>query len=171
MPQVKPPKHLTLAEGEAPIWYGKPTYTAYGTTILSEAIILFFGVLLVPFDFAPYLRGAVALVFALIALGIEVDVLLSVYSTEYFISDRRVITIERSFFSRSSYDLKLEQINSSELHQGALSRLGGFGNLMFICPGISAKVGMKGISDPAGVKKVVDDAIETAKKRVGTSER
>jgi uncharacterized membrane protein YdbT with pleckstrin-like domain len=57
-------------------------------------------------------------------------VLLYVFSTEYFVSNKRIF-IKRGILGRASHDLKIEWITGTVVHQGLLGRALNFGDISF----------------------------------------
>lgn len=156
MSPVKVPGQLALSEGEKPIWYGRSSYKAHIGLIIIGFILFFIGIFIV---------------FLLpIGLLIWLYVFISVRSTEYFISNRRVF-IKRGIINRTSRDLKIEWITGSTLHQGWIGRILNFGDLVFIGVGIGGNVGMFGVSDVVNVKGIVDSTVQSNKKRMEVEDR
>ncbi len=160
MDSVKLPGQLALSEGEKPIWYGRSTYKAHIGAIIVGFFFFLIGISFVPFT----------IFFTIIGLLVWLSVFISVQTSEYFISNRRVF-IKHGLLGRTSHDLKIEWVTGSILHQGFIGRILNFGSLVFTGVAIAGNVRMSGVSDVINVKGTVDNTVQSNKKRVELEEK
>jgi uncharacterized membrane protein YdbT with pleckstrin-like domain len=154
---IRVPGLLALSEGEQPVWYGRQSYASYAGSIIFGFIIVFFVFVLAG------ISGQVGFLwFTVFAFFDWILVLLSVISTEYFVSNKRIF-IKRGIFGRASHDLKIEWMTGTIVHQGIFGRILNFGDVSFTGVGFSGDVKMNGVSDVLVVKGIVENVIQTSK--------
>ena len=78
--------------------------------------------------------------------------------TEYGLTNKRVIT-KTGVISRSSDEMKLNKVETVEVHQGVLGRIFGYGNVVVTGTGVSNVV-LRSVSNPLGVKKQIDTQLD-----------
>lgn len=93
----------------------------------------------------------------LIAAALIIVSLISYVSSEFAITNRRVI-IKLGFISRNSYEMLLNRIEGIEVEQGMLGRLLGYGTIVVRGMGGSREVFNK-IEDPLTFRRKVQEQI------------
>lgn len=138
---------MSLAEDEVPLWFGQMSWISNWFWILIAMIFL--------------LLGAFGILIALIIL---ILVVISVVTSEYFISNKRIY-FKRGLISRILNDIKIEWITNIYVQQGIFGRILNYGNVGISSPGEHAgAIGFIGVSDPMGIKKIIEDNLIKNKK-------
>jgi uncharacterized membrane protein YdbT with pleckstrin-like domain len=144
---IRIPEDMSLAEDEIPIWFGQMSWISNWFWILIAIIFLFL--------------GAFGIFIAIIIL---ILVVISVLTSEYFISSKRIY-IKRGLISRTLNDIKIEWITNIYVQQGIFGRILNYGNVGISSPGESAgAIGFMGVSDPIGIKKIIEENLIKNKK-------
>ena len=143
---IRIPKDMSLTEGEIPIWFGQMSWVSMWLVFL------------------------IALIFVFTIIGFFISVLLLVYAwidistSEYFISNKRIY-FKRGLISRVLNDIKIEWVTNIFVQQGIVGRILNFGNIGISSPGERAgAIGFVGVSDPMGVKAIIEDTLTKYKK-------
>lgn len=141
--------------GERVLWRGKRSWkSVLGALVIG---VLFLACVVIP---------VVGVVLAFIGIIILVAAALSVAGTEYVVTTHRVYG-RYGVLRRTSFDVKLEWVTSSMLHQGIWGRILGYGNIIISAPGhLTGSVALGGVSGPQSVLTIINTAIENYKKRV-----
>jgi uncharacterized membrane protein YdbT with pleckstrin-like domain len=143
---IQIPKDMSLTEGEIPIWFGQMSWVSRWFWILIAIICLLTRILIV--------------IAIIIAILVSIDVLTS----EYFISNKRIY-FKRGLISRVLNDIKIEWITNIFVQQGIFGRILNYGNIGISSPGEHAgAIGFVGVSDPMGVKAIIEDTLTKYKK-------
>jgi len=144
MSNVKVPSGFGLVEGEAPYWYGRMSWKA-------NWALLLLGILTI------WIYGLGIIFFILAALR--------VYSTEYFITNRRIY-VKYGLISRHVMEVKLEWVTGTNVAQGFIGRILNYGNVILSTPGqYAGSVVMIGVSNPMHIRTIVEDLIRKYKER------
>ena len=139
---------MSLAEDEVPLWFGQMSWISNWFWILIAMIFILF-------------LGAFGILIALIIL---ILVVISVVTSEYFISNKRIY-FKRGLISRILNDIKIEWITNIYVQQGIFGRILNYGNVGISSPGEHAgAIGFIGVSDPMGIKKIIEDNLIKNKK-------
>jgi uncharacterized membrane protein YdbT with pleckstrin-like domain len=143
---IQIPKDMSLTEGEIPIWFGQMSWVSRWFWILIVIICLLTRILIV--------------IAIIIAILVSIDVLTS----EYFISNKRIY-FKRGLISRVLNDIRIEWITNIFVQQGIFGRILNYGNIGISSPGEHAgAIGFVGVSDPMGVKAIIEDTLTKYKK-------
>jgi uncharacterized membrane protein YdbT with pleckstrin-like domain len=135
-------------EGEIPIWFGQMSWVSTWFWILIAIICLI-------------TRNSF---FIVIAIIIAILVCIDVLTSEYFISSKRIY-FKRGLISRVLNDIKIEWITNIFIQQGIFGRILNYGNIGISSPGEHAgAIGFVGVSDPMGVKAIIEDTLTKYKK-------
>ncbi len=138
------------------MWYGKQSYKAHIGAVILGLFFVLIGLAFIPIAF--------------IGLLVWLFVVIAVQTSEYFISNRRVF-IKHGLLGRSSHDLKVEWVTGTILHQGLFGRLLNFGSIVFTGVGIAGNVGMSGVSDVVNVKGIVENIVQSNKKKMDVEDK
>jgi uncharacterized membrane protein YdbT with pleckstrin-like domain len=134
--EVKIPDGFALFNGEVPIWYGKPSWKALWLWILVGILTSFI----------------------LIGFLILIAVIIVIYSSEYFITNKRIY-VKHGFISREIYEIKREFIMGTSIRQDFAGRMLNYGSLIFDTPGqYEGRVVMANLSDPLYLRKLIEDS-------------
>ena len=145
---IRIPEDMSLTEGENPIWFGQMSWISRWVWILI-AIICFI---------------TVNPVLMVIAVLIVILVVIDVVTSEYFISNKRIYS-KRGLISRRLNDIKIEWITNIFVQQGIFGRVLTYGDIGISTPGEhGGAIGFVGVSDPMGVKAVIEDTLMKYKK-------
>jgi len=88
---------------------------------------------------------------------------LRVYSSKYIVTNQRVF-IRYGIIGRTIRELKSEWVTNYAIHQGIFGRVLGYGNIVFSTPGfVTGASSMIGVSNPLGVKSIVDQIVTNVK--------
>jgi uncharacterized membrane protein YdbT with pleckstrin-like domain len=85
-------------------------------------------------------------------------------TTEFAVTNRRIIA-KTGFIRRNSLDLRLPKVESVEVKQGIGGRIFSYGTITVVGTG-GTHQGFKGIADPVGTKKKINQIIETYSSQV-----
>ena len=145
---VRIPEDMSLTEGEIPLWFGQMSWISRWVWILI-AIIFFI---------------TVNSVFMVIAVLIVMLVVIDVVTSEYFISNTRIY-MKRGLISRQLNDIKIEWITNIFVQQGIFGRVLSYGDIGISSPGEhGGAIKFVGVSDPMGVKAIIEDTLLKYKK-------
>jgi uncharacterized membrane protein YdbT with pleckstrin-like domain len=140
---VRVPEDMSLPDGEIPLWFGQMSWISRWSWILI-AIICF--ATLIP-------------VLMVITVLIVILVVIDVVTSEYFISNKRIY-VKRGLISRQLNDIKIEWITNIFVKQGIFGRVLKYGDIGISTPGEhGGAIGFIGVSDPLGVKAIIEDTL------------
>jgi hypothetical protein len=140
MGESRVPAQLALTEGEKPAWYRRESYKSHVGTVVFGLGIFGIGMLFFLVPFVGAYSGAIFIAFALIDW---LYAYLSVVSSEYFISNKRVF-VKHGLVGRASHDLKMEWMTGTVPNQGFLGRTLNYGSIVFTGVGTTTNVSMVG---------------------------
>jgi uncharacterized membrane protein YdbT with pleckstrin-like domain len=145
---IQIPKDMYLTEGEIPIWSGYISWVSRWFWILMVIICLLTG----------------SSFFIVIAVFIAILVLIDVFTSEYFISNKRIY-FKRGLISRVLNDIKIEWITNIFVQQGIFGRILNYGNIGISSPGeYGGAIGFVGVSDPMKIKATIEETLIKYKK-------
>jgi uncharacterized membrane protein YdbT with pleckstrin-like domain len=156
-----------LTEGERPVWYGRESYKSHVGAFAFGFCILAIGILFFLIPLIGVFFGAIFIAFALIDW---LYVYLSVVSSEYFISNKRVF-VKHGLVGRASQDLKMEWVTGTVLRQGFMGRMLNYGSMMFTGVGTSTNVSMVGVPDVLSVKGIVENTLQDNRRRTEVEQK
>ena len=143
---IRIPTDISLNEGETPIWFGQMSWTA-NWVLLLLTVIFAITIILIP----------IAIIFFIIAL-------INVITSEYFISNKRIY-VKYGLIARVANDLKMDWITNTSIRQGFVGRILNFGTLLIATPGTATGTTMMvGVSDPMGVKGIIENRLSNYKR-------
>jgi uncharacterized membrane protein YdbT with pleckstrin-like domain len=143
---IRVPTDISMTEGEIPVWFGQMSWLAN-----------WFWLLLAIFS----LLTIVLFIFAIIFFAIA---FLNVYTSEYFVSDRRIY-YKYGWISRRANDIKMEWVTNTSIAQGIFGRILNYGNILIATPGEYTGTSMfVGVSDPMMIKGMIETRLVNYKK-------
>lgn len=152
---IKIPSGFSLSEGERPYWYGKRSPKSLIGSIVAGVLLLLIGI--------PLTIIGIGVVLIVVGLILLIRVPLAVISTEYLVTSHRIY-VKYGIVSRRVYEIKNEWITGVIVRQGFLGRLLNYGDVLYSTPGqYAGSVLMAGVSDPMGVKVIVEDILRKYK--------
>jgi len=99
----------------------------------------------------------------IIGLILLVRVPLAIISTEYFIASHRMY-VKYGIISRRVFEIKNEWITGVIVKQGVLGRMLNYGDVLYSTPGqYAGSVLMVGVSNPMGIRTIVEDILRKHK--------
>lgn len=135
MTEISLPRGLTLMSNEKPLWYGRLSWAA-------EWKLILIGILTIWFAF-------VGLIFIIYAA-------LEVYSTEYFVSNKRIY-LSHGVVARQIMEIKNEWLIRTSMTQDVPGRLLDYGTVIINTPKqYFGEVVMPGVSDPQHMLEIVE---------------
>jgi uncharacterized membrane protein YdbT with pleckstrin-like domain len=160
---LKIPLELTLMEGENPIYYGRMCWQSNWLRFLLSAFSFTFGIFFfyisetaVPVK----LLSVYGTILFLLGILFLVIAILSIYFTEYLITNYRVY-IKYGLIGRKVSELKNGWITNFMVRQGIAARFLDYGDVTFSTPGIyTGAARMSGVMNPMGVKAIGDKVIQ-----------
>lgn len=156
---IKIPSGFSLLEGERPYWYGRRSLKSMTGSIIAGVLLLLIGGLLLNVP----LIAVIGIVLIIVGLVLLIRVPLAVISTEYLVTSHRIY-VKYGIVSRRVYEIKNEWITGVIVRQGFLGRLLNYGDVLYSTPGqYAGSVLMVGVSDPMGVKVIVEDILRKYK--------
>jgi len=167
MGQPQIPAQLALTEDERPLWYGRESYKSHVGAVVLGLGLFAIGIL---FFLIPIIGVFFASIFFVFALMDWLYVFFSVVSSEYFVSNKRVY-VKHGLMGRTSHDLKMEWVTGSVLQQGPMGRMLNYGSIEFTGVGTTTTVPMVGVPDVLNVKGIVENTIQSNKKRMEVEQK
>ena len=104
------------------------------------------------------LQFIAAILFFGIAIFIGVRALIYFLTTEFAVTNRRVIA-KRGFIQRSTIEILLQQVESVIVHQNILGRIIKFGTVVVIGTG-GTKEPFRAISGPVKTRRIINEILE-----------
>lgn len=130
---------------------------------LSSCVLLVYGILLGSRYSAGSQAGSVimvlsAMVLCFIAIILAVEALIIKLTTEFAVTNRRVIA-KRGFIRRHTLEILLNKVESISVHQDILGRLLDFGTITVTGTGGTME-SFRGIAEPLTVRKQINQIVE-----------
>jgi uncharacterized membrane protein YdbT with pleckstrin-like domain len=88
-------------------------------------------------------------------------------TSEFAVTNRRVV-IKVGLVSRKTVELNLEKVESIGVEQTVLGRILGYGTIVVVGTG-GTKEPFRGIADPMGFRRAVNEATEALRVRLGSA--
>jgi uncharacterized membrane protein YdbT with pleckstrin-like domain len=152
---IKIPSGFSLMEGERPYWHGRRSLKSLMGSIIAGILLLLIGI--------PLTALFIGVPFIIIGLILLVRVPLAIISTEYFIASHRMY-VKYGIISRRVFEIKNEWITGVIVKQGVLGRMLNYGDVLYSTPGqYAGSVLMVGVSNPMGIRTIVEDILRKHK--------
>lgn len=152
---MKVPSDVIIEQNETPKWYGKMSWKALWKWTFIVLILMLL----------PAADDDLIIITILGIIVLAVVAYLTIRSTEYFISNRRVYA-KFGLISRKAFDIRVDGIQGAIIKQGFIGRILNYGDIIFSTPGqYAGSVVFKGVSDPYFVKGIIDNVIQKNEKR------
>lgn len=143
---IRVPTDISLTEGEIPVWFGQMSWAA-NWFLLLLAVIFFLTIIFIP----------LSIILVIIAF-------INVYTSEYFVSDRRIY-YKYGLISRRANDIKMEWVTNTSILQGFVGRILNYGNILIATPGEYTGTSMfVGVADPMMIKGLIETRLVNYKK-------
>jgi len=149
----------SLATGEEVLHRGKLHWIIHSMSFgwFAAAVIILIAGVLVPESLQLYVWIAAG-VLALIGLGFLITSMLRQISTDYAVTNKRIVA-KHGFVSRDTSEQRLDKIESVEVVQSFLGRLLNYGTVEVNGTGTAETI-FRRVAEPVSFRTYVNDAIE-----------
>ena len=138
----------------------KSTYKPSKWMLMAPSLVFVISLIVLMIPIIGQMNAISAIGFLTFAIGyftfglvLMISALINVYTTEYGITDRKVIA-KSGLISRKVDELRLDKFEGADVKQSILGRIFGFGDVVFSGTG-SQKVSFAWVPNPLEVKRTI----------------